>query len=515
MNISVISNVTLEPHFSKNMASLSSNTVTVNSIMYEDNMDDRHFAKAESSEMILLWINVDSLYPDLRIRITDNLIDAETVAESVVLMYSQIIDGLREKNDKNIIIISQDEFDDKSDIFLGSIIKSTYIARIINNKTAITFSQSAVLINLNKIIAYTGINESYDSVNKYRWGAVYSEKLIAHATEEVYKQYLIYKGLTKKCVVLDCDNVLWGGILQEGGVRNIKLGGIGDGLYYQDFQRFILNLYHHGVILAVASKNDIDDVLDVFDNHSGMILKQKHISCFKVDWNNKADNIIGISKTLNISLDSIIFVDDSSFEIGLVKRTLPEVTTILFENNNDIYAQFNSLNLTDKIISGIADIRAKTYQSNQAREELLAKSINYDEYLKSLDMKIVIQKAADSELNRVVELSQRTNQCTNGTRYTAAELSDVVEKESNALYVVYVDDIFGSLGLVGAIIIKGYEIDLFCLSCRALGRNIEYEMILFIKRNHIVKNVKFKSTRKNDGIKEYLSKLFPIEKESC
>ena len=513
MNISVISNVTLEPYFSKNMTSLSNNTITVNSIMYEDNMCDKHFAKAESSEIIVLWINVDRLYPDLQIKITENLIDAENVAESVVLMYSNIINGLRAQNDKNIIIISQDEFDDKSDVFLGKIIRSADIARVINNKTAAAFSESTVLINLNKIIACTGFNESYDSINKYRWGAVYSEKLIMHATEEVYKQCLIYKGLTKKCVVLDCDNVLWGGILQEDGIRNIKLGNIGEGMFYQDFQRFILSLYYHGVILTIASKNHIDNVLDVFNNHSGMILKQKHISCFKVDWNNKADNIIDISKTLNISLDSMIFVDDSPFEIGLVKRNIPEVTAILFENNNDIYTQFNKLNLTNKINSQIADIRAKTYQSNRAREELLANSINYDEYIKSLDMHIVIQKATDSELSRVVELSQRTNQCTNGMRYTIAELLDVIEKESNVLYVVYVDDIYGSLGLVGAIIIKEYEIDLFCLSCRALGRNIEDEMILFIKKNHIVKNVKFKSTHKNDGLKEYLSNLFPINTE--
>ena len=143
------------------------------------------------------------------------------------------------------------------------------------------------------------------------------------AVKEIQKQYFIEQGITKKCLVLDCDNVLWGGILSEDGIENIKLGGSGFGRTYQDFQRFVLSLYYHGVILAVCSKNDLPDVMNMFHEHSEMILKEEHIACFQVNWENKPDNIRRIAETLNIGLDSMVFLDDSPVEIEAVKSILP------------------------------------------------------------------------------------------------------------------------------------------------------------------------------------------------
>lgn len=229
-----------------------------------------------------------------------------------------------------------------------------------------------LFIDLKHLIAEVGISNAYDSKSKYRWNAPYSKILIEAAVKEIHKQYLIEKGITKKCLVLDCDNVLWGGILSEDGIENIKLSGSGFGRVYQDFQRFVLSLYYHGVILAVCSKNDLSDVLTMFRKHSEMILKEEQIACFQVNWEDKPSNIQKIAEKFNIGLDSIVFVDDSPIEIEAVKTMLPEVTTILFKQDMD-YDQFSCFNLKSNVNIANIDKRNETYRTNGFREELKAK----------------------------------------------------------------------------------------------------------------------------------------------
>lgn len=211
-----------------------------------------------------------------------------------------------------------------------------------------TFKENVSFINLKHLIAEVGIANAYDLKGKYRWNAPYCKVLVEAAIKEIYKQYLIEKGISKKCLVLDCDNVLWGGIISEDGIENLKLGGDGFGRSYQDFQKFILSLYYHGIILAICSKNDLSDIITMFNEHSEMILKKEQITHFQVNWENKPENIKNITETLNISLDSIVFIDDSLMEIEAVKSMLPEITAILYERDS-IYKNLSCFNL--KIIS--------------------------------------------------------------------------------------------------------------------------------------------------------------------
>ena len=139
-------------------------------------------------------------------------------------------------------------------------------------------------IDIKSIIAKVGIESAFDDKGKYRWNTPYSRKLLGEIAQEVHKRYLIDNGITKKCVVLDCDNVLWGGILSENGIEHIQLGSSGLACSYQNFQRFMLNLYYHGVIITVCSKNGKLDVLHMFKEHDEMILKEEHIACFCANW---------------------------------------------------------------------------------------------------------------------------------------------------------------------------------------------------------------------------------------
>lgn len=262
------------------------------------------------------------------------------------------------------------------------------------------------------------------------------------------------------------------------------------------------------MILTVCSKNDMSDVMRMFREHSEMILKEEHIACFQVNWNNKADNIRKISDILNIELHSMVFIDDSNFEVELVKQLLPEVTTIKYKRDT-VYGKLSCFNLKSDVDIDKIRQRNNTYKTNEQRVKLKDSSKSFENYLNLLDMKIDIHPTLQMEYARVAELTQRTNKCTNGKRYTVANIKERTSLGVIKLYSVCVSDCFSDLGLVGAFEIEGESLTLFSLSCRALGRKVEQKMAEYILSNHQIDNVVFKSTDKNDGLKLLLLKMFP------
>lgn len=194
-----------------------------------------------------------------------------------------------------------------TDYIFGSIALLQGLVDRVNTMVYSMIIESDVYIDLKRMIAKLGCDKVYENKGKYRWNVPYTKAMITCIAGEIYKQYMCQKGATKKCLVLDCDNVLWGGVLSEDGIEGIRLGS-DSGRSYRDFQIFVSSLYKCGVILTLCSKNDEKDVIRVFREHSGMVLREEQIACFKVNWRNKAENIIGISEELNIGLDSMVFV---------------------------------------------------------------------------------------------------------------------------------------------------------------------------------------------------------------
>lgn len=307
--------------------------------------------------------------------------------------------------------------------------------------------------------------------------------------------------MTKKCIVLDCDNVLWGGNLADDGIDKVILGGV-LGRAYQDFQRFLLYLYYHGVILTICSKNDEADVREMFCSHSGMLLKEEHIACFRVNWSDKASNIREIAQTLNIGMNSMVFIDDSEFEISAVRALLPEVTSIMFDIHG-IYRDLSCFHLRNSPNAGEIKSRNDAYRMEDMRKKVRTKCSTIDEYMKELEMKLEIHKMLPSEVARVAELTQRTNKCTNGVRYHAEQMRQKMESSDYEVYSVSCSDKFSDLGVIGVIGLRQSELDLFALSCRALGRKIEDEMISFVKKRGI-STYRFKSTFKNEALEKRL-----------
>ncbi len=505
IKINYISNIVLEPLFDLYLETIfceANKKIDINCIRYEEFINVSY--NLDSSDYIIIHLNFERLHMDAINRILSGQSTSDKIMDDIIKIVQFLYDKVKRDNSAVILWFGFEDYSYKIPYIYGNVPVMNNLIERINTYVCEMLCFDDIYIDTKRLIANIGIKYALDETGKHRWNSPYSEKLIECFAKEVCKQYFIHIGKTKKCIVLDCDNVLWGGIISEDGIEKIKLGQ-GWGQQYQEFQRFLLTLYYNGVILTICSKNDENDVLYVFRNHSGMILKEEHIASFKVNWDNKSKNIINISQELNIGLDSIVFVDDSVFEIEEVKLKLPEVTTILY-NKDSIYDGLSCFNLKNKIDIASIQFRHNTYKSEKDRNLLFKKSCSYKEFIDSLELKIDIHESKPAELARISELTQRTNKCTNGVRYTVNQLKEIKKEIDYSLFSVFVSDRFSDLGLVGTIGICGSELDLFSLSCRALGRDIEEKMIEFVKQNKVIK-CKYIRTSGNTDLLEKLEIL--------
>ncbi len=500
LHIAIISNIIFEPYFVPLTKRLFGENTVILPIPFGEHTEDKYQTQLRSADLIVVWLNIEALLPGQFYSLAKQDLD-ETIA-----LCKKLYADLTSISHVKILWFLFEVYAAPLSVAVGHLYHD--FADKLNLALRDALGDQVSYVDVKHLIAEIGISNAYDAKSKYRWNAPYSKTLVEAAVNEIHKQYLIEKSLTKKCLVLDCDNVLWGGILSEDGIENIKLSGSGFGRVYQDFQHFVLSLYYHGVILAVCSKNDLSDVLTMFRKHSEMILKEEQIACFQVNWEDKPSNIQKIAEKLNIGLDNMVFVDDSPIEIEAVKAMLPEVTAILFKRDME-YEQFSCFNLKSNVSIADIDKRNETYRTNEFREELKAKYTDYADYIAALEIKMDIHEAVQIEFSRLSELTQRTNKCTNGRRYTIAEIKERITSEAVKLYSVSVSDRFSDLGLVGAIEVESDALTLFSLSCRALGRKVEEKMIEFISDKYRIKKIEFESTGKNEAVKTLLSESFP------
>jgi len=340
---------------------------------------------------------------------------------------------------------------------------------------------NAYLVDLNLSLSRIGAKSFYDQRYWHIGRAPYSLDALSEIATENFKFLRPLKGKNKKCLILDCDNVLWGGIIGEDGLKGIKLGKTHPGSAYYEFQEEIVNLYNRGILIALCSKNNDPDVWDVFRNHPDMVLKDKNIVTSQINWEDKATNIRKIAAHLNIGLDSLVFADDSEFEINLVAQELPEVTVIHLPKEKSIEYKdiLASCGFFDTLtISSEDRQRGEMYKAEGLRKELQIKTSDLSSYLKSLEMEVEIKFADDFTIPRIAQLTQKTNQFNLTTkRYSDADIKNLtVDKDTQVLNLRLIDK-FGDSGIVGVCILKYKDekayLDSFLLSCRVLGRGVE------------------------------------------
>jgi FkbH-like protein len=289
------------------------------------------------------------------------------------------------------------------------------------------------------------------------------------------------EGSFAKCVVLDLDNTLWGGVIGDDGLSGIVLGGYDEGEAYVGFQRFLKELKRRGIILAVVSKNDEHNALAPFREHPNMVLKEDDIAVFVANWENKADNIRTIQSVLNIGFDSMVFIDDNPMERDLVRQFLPEV--VIPELSDDPALYLRSLaqqELFETASYSSADRDRPTQYREEARRTIARTAYtDINDYLGSLAMTIKLERFAPATLPRIAQLIQRSNQFNLTTRrYNEAACEAMMQAGDACIpFTVTLADKFGDYGLIAVVVLKpdgnALEIDTFLMSCRVLKRGVE------------------------------------------
>ena len=315
--------------------------------------------------------------------------------------------------------------------------------------------------------------------------APFTSTVLNRIAVDVAKQVRALKGLAKKCLVLDCDNTLWGGVVGEDGVGGIALHPDKfPGSAFYAFQKAALELHAQGVLLALCSKNNEEDVWEVLEAHPHCLLQRSHIVASRINWINKAENIVSIATELNIGIDSLVFVDDNPRECALVGELLPEVTVLQVPEN---FADYADLLTRDGLFESLAQSdedrkRTQMYQEAAQRQQDEGRFDDLSDYLKSLHTIADIARTPDADLARVAQLTQRTNQFNLTTRrYSEADIREFLANDNSAVYSMRVRDRYGDMGLTGVIIAtrEGTEgvIDTLLLSCRVLGRQLEFAFV--------------------------------------
>ena len=335
------------------------------------------------------------------------------------------------------------------------------------------------------------------------------------------------QGLSAKCLVLDLDNTVWGGVIGDDGLEGIKLGqGSPMGEAFVALQRYALGLSQRGIILAVCSKNDEANALLPFEKHPEMILKRSDIACFVANWEDKATNLREIARRLNIGLDALVFVDDNPFERNIVRRELPMVSVPEMAEDSALYPQtladggyFETLTLTGEDLE-----RTQQYQANLDREKLKASTTDLAGYLQSLKMELQWSAFDRIGLQRIVQLINKTNQFNLTTRrYTEPEVVAVMENPQASTLQLRLLDCFGDNGIIGIILAQLDEanrlvIDTWLMSCRVLGRGVEQATLGLIVEEARRLGAKeligeYRPTAKNGMVSDHYAKLgfLPVE----
>ncbi len=340
-----------------------------------------------------------------------------------------------------------------------------------------------------KVIDIGNFSKEVRSKEIIDWKYFYISQMVINPRLAKPFQYWFLKKLDsiysirKKCLVLDLDNTLWGGILGEDGPDGIKIGDAFPGSAYRDFQELISVASKNGVLLAVCSKNNEADVLEVWSQHPEMILREKDFVSYKINWNDKATNIVQISKELNIGIDSFVFIDDNPIERELVKSLLPEVSVPDFPDQDYMLPEFFKKVYSDYFqiyrVTNEDKNKSIQYHQEKIRKTEASKFTSIESYIRSLNIQLIIHAANKYNIPRIAQMTQKTNQFNLTTkRYTEDDIRQFVN-DGHFVNCISVNDDFGENGItISSIFVLNKEkktanVDSFLLSCRILGRKVE------------------------------------------
>ncbi|QFG53745.1 HAD-IIIC family phosphatase [Chryseobacterium sp.] len=353
---------------------------------------------------------------------------------------------------------------------------------------------NVILVNIEKVFNKIGLNRSVNFRHFYSSQALYSIDFFKNYAQLIKPFFSAANGKAKKALIFDCDNTLWKGILGEDGFDKIQMSAYSSpGVIFHEIQSLAVALSRKGVLIGLCSKNNPGDVDQVVKEHPDMLIREEIITIKKVNWTDKAMNLRQIASDLNIGLDSIVFVDDSSFETNLIKEQIPEITVLQVPQKIYEYPDMLRSNLGLFFNNNVTQedlLKAKIYKEQSEREDSKKSFSKIEDYLTSLNLSVKIFKDNSELIPRMSQLTQKTNQFNLTTkRYTDTDIQGFVSSSDYAVYAWSVSDKFGDNGLTGLCILdltrEQKYIDTFLMSCRIIGRNIEYKVM-----DHIISDLR-------------------------
>jgi FkbH-like protein len=377
---------------------------------------------------------------------------------------------------------------------------------------------SIFIFNFDAFVAKYGDINVFD-YRQFLFGDIkVSLNYIPYLAEELMGYIKADLGINRKCIVLDLDNTLWGGIVGEDGFEGIKLSPQPPGMPFIEFQRVILALNERGIILAINSRNNEDEALRVIREHPYMILREDNFASIKINWNDKISNIKAIAEELNIGLDSLVYFDDDPINREVMSKALPEVMTVDLPEDPALYAQtlmslndFNTFSITEEDKK-----RGRMYIEEKKRNHLENSVSNLDDFLSQLGIKIKIRRADKFTIPRISQLVLKTNQFNLTTkRFQEEDILKFSQDKNMLVGCAQTADKFGDNGITGVFIVQKspdsseWSIETFLLSCRVMGRRVEYGIMRYIlneARKEGIKKVRgqYIPTKKNKPCESFL-----------
>jgi FkbH-like protein len=374
------------------------------------------------------------------------------------------------------------------------------------------------IVDCDRLLKEVGWKQWYDPRLWNLARAPLTGMAIKRLAEEYVRYLRAILGLSRKVLALDLDNTLWGGIIGEDGFEGIELGPEYPGSAFVELQRVILGLQERGVVLAINSRNNEADAIEVIAKHPAMVLRPDHFAAKRINWNDKAQNLKDLAGELNLGLDAFVYVDDSAVDCERIRQELPEVLTIHMADEPALRAErLRRVGVFDTLSFSEEDRKRGTmYRQEGLRRQLQKKTPTIEEFYHSLQMELLVRRLDLSAAGRAAQLTQRTNQFNLTTRrYSEAEMRSLLESKAHEIYTVQLRDRFGDDGVVGLAVLRREEsalhIEAFLMSCRVVARGVETAFLTYLLKRAEEMGVatlvgEFRRTKKNEIAADFYQK---------
>ena len=461
---------------------------------------------------IILWLTTDKLYEEF---LDTSMEERSLFAESIIRKLKFYWDLISKNSNAKIL---QPNFTEINDKVVGNYSckvenSFTYQIRKLNYllQEALIECKNVYPIDLLSIQILVGQDKFYDAALYYNAKMTISLETLPYVAKSVVEVLMALEGRIKKCVICDLDNTLWGGVIGDDGLGGIEIGELGRGHAFLNLQKWLKQLKECGIILAVCSKNNEETAKEPFEKHAEMALCLSDIAIFVANWNDKVSNIRMIQESLNIGMDSMVFLDDNPFERNLVKSMIPEIEVPELPNDPALYLEYiQNCNYFENIsfVVEMSD-RTKHYQAEFERRKLQMSYTSIDDYLQSLEMVGTFKPFEPLQYPRIAQLTQRSNQFNLRTiRYTEAEIEKISNDDRYITLYYTLRDKFGDHGVVSVVIMERISktevfINTWLMSCRVLKRGMEEFVI-----NGIIE------VAKENGFEKVVSEYIPTAKNA-